>query len=457
MAFNLGGLSAYLSAVPGGMQQGEFEQLRLLQLQRQLQDQQAQRQGQQLLLSGLPTPGAGGGGAGPSIGATAPQIGAGPAPPPPQPFGGGAPTPQGMPTAGAGAAPAPMGPAGGGDYPAAPGGQPAQPMGIPGGGLMAQLAAMKQRIMQANPDAPPQAVSEALRAGMELLKADNSQDTRLLIAQMTQQNGLWKTTETILGRLEGIEKEQAGAMERLKLQIGSRENIEGMRERTRQEAQQGQGNLSPESLTFLGESLRQGNLQQVNEVLGYSRNRAGLMNQIIGEAKRQDPSFDGKAAGGALAQFGGMKAGATVIGRTGASTEIGAEELKELVPKVKQTAARLDLGKYPTINAIDLAIQKGTGDEAAVQLNSYVQTVRNAYVQVMARGGRMSDTQRKYAAEIISGNLAPNQLAAALQAIQNEASIVQSATGKAMKNITGGGGAAAPGDDSGGWSIRPVQ
>ena len=455
---NLSGLGAFLSAVPGGYQQGQDDQLQQQLLRQKIAQQQQQQRALALQLSG--------------IGPTGPQPMPQQAPlpqPGPVSAGGGPPMPGGSPVpAGALGAPTP------GATPASmpgPGGPQPQPGGQPlGGGLMNQLAMMKQRIMQANPGADPATVMEALRGAATLLQADNSQETRLMIAQMAQQNGLWKTMETIQGRLQGIEMQQAGATGRTEMQQAgatgrtemqqagaeqrTQENIAGRKDisQARIAAQQAlsAGKL-PDAQTMqdIAEARSHGDTSVMS--LGWSgQARTAIMGMAAKMAKDRGSTLQAEDL-----NFKGQSAGVTVAGRTGAQTDIGANELIKIAPLVKSTAAKLDLGKYPTINSIDLAIQKGTGSPEAVQLQSYVQTVRNAYVQVMARGGRMSDTQRKYAAEIISGNLAPSQLSAALDAIKNEADIVKSSVKQTMQDITGGGTPASGGAD--GWSIKPVQ
>ena len=204
---NLSGLGAFLSAVPGGYQQGQDDQLQQQLLRQKIAQQQQQQRALALQLSG--------------IGPTGPQPMPQQAPlpqPGPVSAGGGPPMPGGSPVpAGALGAPTP------GATPASmpgPGGPQPQPGGQPlGGGLMNALAAMKQRIMAANPNADPATVMMAIQGAADLLKADNSQETRLLIAQMGQQGKLETALAQIQGRLEGIDKQQTGATDRKQMGI----------------------------------------------------------------------------------------------------------------------------------------------------------------------------------------------------------------------------------------------
>jgi hypothetical protein len=350
-----------------------------------------------------------------------------------------------------------------GAAPQMPQGQPGLPQQPQGGGLLDKLNGVRKRVLAANPNEDPGVVWAAMKAAADLLEKDDSMQSRQLIARLSVEGQLLRTKELIEGRASEGDKNRDARLHALEVndatrragqnitlnlgerRIGATERGQDLQHQDRQEnlhqkaikAAQADQPPDPDMLAFEAQSLRAGNLQAVNEVLGYSRNRAKLMGDIIKTARQQDPNFDGEAAAGALAKFGGMRTAANVVGRTGGSTEVGVEEIKELAPMLKDVSSRLNFTEYPTINAIELAIEKGTGSEDAVTLSSYVQTLRNAYVQVMARGGRMSDTQRDYAAKLVNGTMPTNQLSAAAAAILTEGGIVQRATGRAMSNITG--------------------
>ena len=101
---------------------------------------------------------------------------------------------------------------------------PQQPgMGQPGAAtpLLTQMAGFKKRIMEANPDADPATVAQAVLDLADLASKDTTAQTRLLATQMTQQGGLERTLATIQGRLEGIDKQQEGADNRQQMRTAA--------------------------------------------------------------------------------------------------------------------------------------------------------------------------------------------------------------------------------------------
>ena len=82
---------------------------------------------------------------------------------------------------------------------------------------------------------------------------------------------------------------------------------------------------------------------------------------------------------------------------------------------------------------------------AVAQLRQYVQSIRNAYQLIMARGGRQTVFNAKQAEELVNGNMPLSTLLAAGKAMEKEAVVVKSATGQAMQEVTGGGRVAPTG------------
>lgn len=164
-------------------------------------------------------------------------------------------------------------------------------------------------------------------------------------------------------------------------------------------------------------------------------NRGIIANAITDYGKKQGKSGADIAA--KIAEFHGQLAAATTVGHVQGSTAQGAQELQQIAPFVKAVSDKIDRTRFPDINAIQLAVERGTGNADVIQLNGYIQTLRNAYGLVMTRGGRMTDQTRKFAKEMIDGTLATGQIDAALQAIQNEAAVAQSSAARAMQEVTG--------------------
>ena len=228
------------------------------------------------------------------------------------------------------------------------------------------------------------------------------------------------------------------------MNIQSRESIAAAVNAIRQSEASGAG-LPDQTRQFLAQALISGDNQTIQLALGFSRNRAQLLSQIVETAQTIDPTFTGQRAAAAVAQFGGMKAAANVAGRTAGATAVGAAEIPQLAPLIVSVASRLNPTQFPDVNAVERAVERRTGNADVVLLNSYIQSLKNAYQQIMSRGGRMTDFQRHQANDLMSGNMPLAQLSAAALAMTTEASIVKGATGKAMQDVTGGPPASAEG------------
>lgn len=216
--------------------------------------------------------------------------------------------------------------------------------------------------------------------------------------------------------------------------------------------------LPEDEAKFLGQALLAGDNSTIQLAMGFTKNRAALMSQIVKAAQQIDPNFTGQKAAAAVAQFGGMKAAATMVGRTAGGVAVGAQEIPRLLPLAIAASKKLDLTRFPTINSLKNAeaYYAGQPDKqaAVVQLNQYVQSMRNAYQQIMARGGRQTVFNAKQAQELINGNLPLSTLIAAGQAMIKEGEVVRKSTGAAMGEVTGTPEAPAPTPDNDPLGIR---
>lgn len=197
--------------------------------------------------------------------------------------------------------------------------------------------------------------------------------------------------------------------------------------------------LTPQDATFAAKMAWKGDWKDAVSMTGYGSaaniNRTVLRDAITKEGIAQGKNGDDIA--GLIAQYHGQLSAAATIGRITGSTAQGAQELQQIIPLVQQASDKIDRTEFPTINAVELAVRRGTGDPDVVQLNGYIQTLRNAYAQVMTRGGRMTDAARGYAREMIDGTLSTDQIGAALDAISNEAAVAQSSAARASQEVTG--------------------
>ena len=338
-------------------------------------------------------------------------------PPPPYPGGGARPL---MPTTGPqpGAQMGPQGP------------QPQmgqRPVQLGGTLTVEQLA---ERIRRRNPNIDGATLFEAVKQAESLLNPES----KLLLTYLIGQQKIGAQKDIATGHdTTRLEAADIGAQSRM--------NVARAVISARQALQAGQ-EPPADTLDAIAEQRSYGDNSVMN--LGWN---AKLKTKIMGMAAKM-AADRGSSLAAEDAKYRGTTAAAGVVGRTAGGVAVGAAEIPQLVPLIMQLSRKMDLTQYPTINAVELAIARGTGDADAVQLNSYIQTIRNAYQQISARGGRLTDQQRRYAEGLINGSMPTNQLAAAAQAMVTEAGVVKGATSGAMDDVTTGlgqkGGKAAP-------------
>ena len=336
--------------------------------------------------------------------------------------------------------------------PAAPQGAPPSPGGQSGGMNMPQqgwsLGQIAQMIAKSNPGIPPGDLFKlTMQFAGQQQQSLNPYDRMMatMFAASIKNQGAQDVANTRAEASRDVAKIGAGSREQM-----TRERIQAAMGK----ADASGGPLDPETSKFLGQAMLAGDNQTIQLALGFTRNRPQILAQIRQAAQEIDPSFTGQKAAGAVAQFGGMKTAAGTVGRTAGAVAVGAEEIPKLAPIIADVAGRLEFSQFPTVNAVEQAVLRGTGDADIVQLNSYIQSMKNAYQLISSRGGRMTDKQREQGDALIKGTMPLNQLAAAAQAMVTEAGVVKGATGAAMQDVTGGN---AGGSASGGWSVQRVQ
>lgn len=350
-----------------------------------------------------------------------------PGPMPPQGAGAGGPLPAGAP---------PMAPPAGG----APAPSPAPSVGPQGMTDPAQMIRAMFGRMRTDPR--NQGIPDTVLMGqaIKVAQAMSPYDRALLQYALGQQ----RVDATLRGQDIGLQKtniQQAGAWDRAQLMSGDRRAIAQMVDATRNKIAGG-GALTPEDIDNLATARSFGDTSVTSLGFGSGPIRAQILSRAAQKAKERGTTLQQ-----ADIDYAAGKTGANTVARTGANVAIGAAELKPLAPLIMDAARKVNPTQFPTVNAVVNAVRRGTGDPNIVQLNSYIQTMRNAYSQIASRGGRITDQVRRAGDELINGNMPISQLAAAAEAMAKEGEVVRGATGQAMQDVTGRatGGAPAPG------------
>jgi hypothetical protein len=112
-----------------------------------------------------------------------------------------------------------------------------------------------------------------------------------------------------------------------------------------------------------------------------------------------------------------------------------ANEAKSMMKIVKTVSDKIDRTQYPTINAIQLAVDKGTGGKEIVQLNTAINALVNAYARAINPTGVSTVSDKTHAREVINSNYANGQLDAILDIMHQEMELAQKSPGEASTQL----------------------
>lgn len=149
--------------------------------------------------------------------------------------------------------------------------------------------------------------------------------------------------------------------------------------------------------------------------LGWSNNanKTAVMNRVA----EKYPDFDMAAADLA---YGGMAQEKRTVGAAAGRIKLAANSLDRAVPLAKDAAKKVDLSQYPSVNALENAVRRGTGDPNIIALNTALQTVISDYAALMVRSGVPTVESRNAAREMVNSNMAQGQLDAFFDQIEKE-------------------------------------
>jgi hypothetical protein len=126
------------------------------------------------------------------------------------------------------------------------------------------------------------------------------------------------------------------------------------------------------------------------------------------------------------AEFNGVIAAERTLGVRGAGIDTGIQEAKRFGPMVLEASDKIDRTRFPTVNSIELAAQKGVGGEDIVRLIDAMNAYKMAYTQILTRGGMPTDDARRRSDEIIDTAWSNGQIKAAVDQLSKEMDGAQS-------------------------------
>lgn len=131
-----------------------------------------------------------------------------------------------------------------------------------------------------------------------------------------------------------------------------------------------------------------------------------------------------------MAEFEGIKAGQRTLGTRTANIEMAVTEAQNIIPIALEASKEVDRSKYPTLNALQLAVQKGTGDEKAVRLAAVTNALINTYSRAISPTGTPTVHDKEHAREVIDKAYSQGQYASVVDLMKQEMEAARKSPGQ---------------------------
>lgn len=148
----------------------------------------------------------------------------------------------------------------------------------------------------------------------------------------------------------------------------------------------------------------------------------------------------------------GAMSGGRALGTQSAKMLTAANEADQMIDVVRTTSAAIDRTKYPTINAIQNAIDKGTGGKEIVQLNASINALVNSYARAISPTGQPTVSDKNHARDVINSAYSKGQIEAITDIMRTEMNIAKASPGESAKQLREQRtGKSAPAASGGNW------
>lgn len=233
-------------------------------------------------------------------------------------------------------------------------------------------------------------------------------------------------------------------------------------------AMQEKGIIEPETLGFMADQVLAGDksaFANIGRGAQGAENLSALRGEVMRRAKAR--GLGGADVAALNAEFAGLQAGERTLGNRTANIEMAASEARNLMPLVLEASGKVPRTQYPSLNALLMAADQGTGGEEVVTFGVAVNGLINTYARAISPTGTPTVSDKDHARELLSKAWSNGQINAAVAQMDKEIAAAQKSPGQvrgAFRSAISGkdaGHAAvpdAPGSGpaaTGGWSIKP--
>ena len=143
----------------------------------------------------------------------------------------------------------------------------------------------------------------------------------------------------------------------------------------------------------------------------------------------------------------GAAAGARTAGTTTANIEIASDEANRMIGVLRDIIPTVNLTNYPSINAVQNAVSRGTGGVEIVKLNTAINSLINSYARAINPRGQPTVSDKNHAREVINNAMSKGQLAGTLEVMEAEMrAALEAATAAGARRGKAGGEKAPSGE-----------
>jgi hypothetical protein len=193
----------------------------------------------------------------------------------------------------------------------------------------------------------------------------------------------------------------------------ARENIEIARERLAKD----NATLDPAESAAISKAIIEGRLDpyKIN-----GRNAKMMAQTLIAKPDVNIKDLGIEAAGAGAAE--------RALSTQSAKMSTAANEAGKMINVAQTYSNNIDRTKYPTINAIQNAVDKGTGGEDIVKLNTALNALINSYARAISPTGNPTVSDKNHARDIVNASYSNGQLNGVFAVMQQEMQSARSAT-----------------------------
>lgn len=131
----------------------------------------------------------------------------------------------------------------------------------------------------------------------------------------------------------------------------------------------------------------------------------------------------------------GAGAAERALSTQSAKMSTAANEASKMINVAQDYSNKIDRTQYPTINAIQNAVDKGTGGQEIVKLNAAINALINSYARAISPTGNPTVSDKKHAHEVVNANYSNGQLNGVFTVMQQEMQSAKSAASETRAQL----------------------